>query len=192
MHVLAINGSPRRQGNTAALLGTVTEQLAAAGIGSETLELAGTSLRGCTACMSCWQRQDRRCILEDDPLNSLLEKIFTADGLLLGSPTYFGDITAELKALIDRSGMVARANGQLLSRKVGAGVVAVRRAGSLHALATLQNFFLINDMVVTGSSYWNLGIGREPGEVTADAEGMAAMERLGDNLAWLLRCLVGH
>lgn len=189
MKVLAINGSPRPEGNTATLLKLVSGRLAAAGIAVHTLDLAGSRLRGCTACMQCWQRCDRRCVLNDDPLNTYLDEIFTADGLILGSPTYFADITAELKALIDRSGMVARANGQLLSRKAGAGVVAVRRAGSLHTLATLQNFFLINDMVVCGSSYWNLGIGREPGEVSADAEGVATMERLGDNLAWLLQCV---
>ena len=109
-----------------------------------------------------------------------------ADGIILGSPTYFTDVTAEMKALIDRSGLVAKVNGDLLRRKVGAAVVAVRRAGSIHVFDTLNHFFFISQMVVPGSIYWNVGIGRNIGEVEEDEEGIRTMTVLGENMAWLL------
>lgn len=186
MNLIAMNGSPRPQGNTNLLLKTVCETVEAAGISTRIIQLAGTNLRGCVACMKCMENKNRRCAIESDALNDLVEQISAADGILLGSPTYFADVTTEMKAFIDRSGFVCRANGRLLRRKVGAGVVAVRRAGSLHALETLQNYFLINEVVVPGSSYWNVAYGRNPGEVADDAEGMATMRTLGENMAWLM------
>lgn len=186
MKLIAINGSPRPQGNTNLLLQTVCEPLEAAGINTRIVQLAGSGLRGCTACMKCVENKNRRCIIDSDPLNDILQQIYAADGLVLGSPTYFADVTTEMKAFIDRSGFVCRANGRLLNRKVGAGVVAVRRGGSMHALQTLQNYFLINEMIVPGSSYWNIAFGRNPGEVANDAEGMETMHRLGENMAWLM------
>lgn len=187
MKILAINGSPKAQGNTALLIKTVCEPLEAAGIETETIQIGGKPMRGCIACMKCWENQDGKCVLKDDQLNDIVAKIEEADGLILGSPTYFADVTAEMKALIDRSGMVARANGNYLRRKVGAGVVAVRRGGSMHALQSLQNYFLISEMIVPGSSYWNICYGRLPGEVADDEEGMQTMKTLGDNMAWLLK-----
>lgn len=189
MNLIAVNGSPRPQGNTNMLLKTVCEPLEAAGIGTRIIQLAGTNLRGCTACMKCVENKNRRCVIDSDPLNEILQQIYSADGLVLGSPTYFADVTAEMKAFIDRSGFVCRANGHLLRRKVGAGVVAVRRGGSMHALQTLQNYFLINEVIVPGSSYWNIAYGRNPGEVANDTEGMDTMRRLGENIAWLMNKL---
>lgn len=189
MKVIAINGSARPHGNTARLLQTVCEPLAAAGISTRIVPLAGTALRGCTACMQCFSNKDRRCTITDDLVNDLLPEVFAADGLLLGSPTYFADVTAEMKAFIDRTGMVARANDSALRRKVAAGVVAVRRGGAMHALQTLQNYFLINEMIIPGSNYWNIAFGRNIGEVEHDSEGMATMHRLGENMAWLLKKL---
>lgn len=186
MKVIAVNGSARRDGNTALLIRAVFSELEAAGIETELVQLAGKPLRGCTACMQCWERRDRRCVIGGDELNQILAKMVAADGILLGSPTYFADVTAEMKALIDRCGMVNRANGDLLARKVGAGVVAVRRGGAMHALQTLQNFFLIGQMVIPGSSYWNLAFGRQIGEVEGDEEGMQTMRQLGENMGWLL------
>ncbi|MBW6508620.1 MAG: flavodoxin family protein [Desulfuromonadales bacterium] len=191
MKVIAINGSPRPQGNTNLLLKTVCEPLEAAGISTEIIQLSGTNLRGCTACMKCVENKNRRCIIDSDPLNDILQKIYPADGVVLGSPTYFADVTTEMKAFIDRSGFVCRANGHLLRRKVAAGVVAVRRAGSMHALQTLQNYFLINEMIVPGSSYWNIAYGRAPGEVANDTEGMDTMTRLGENMSWLMSKVCG-
>jgi len=120
-------------------------------------------------------------------MNSHIEKMLGADGILLGSPTYFADLTANMKALIERCGMVARANGDMFKRKVGAGVVAVRRAGATHVLSSINYFFMIGQMIVPGSSYWNLGIGREIGDVLNDAEGLQTMKNLGQNMAWLLK-----
>lgn len=189
MKVLAINGSPRVEGNTSLLIKTVLEPLEAEGIETEVIQIGGKPLRGCVACMKCWENQDDKCVLKDDSLNEIAAKLKNADAVLLGSPTYFADITAEMKAFIDRSGMVARANGNYLQRKIGAGVIAVRRGGSMHALQSLQNYFLINEMIVPGSSYWNIAYGRMPGEVAEDEEGIQTMKTLGENMAWLLKKL---
>ncbi|MFH1466671.1 MAG: flavodoxin family protein [Pseudomonadota bacterium] len=189
MRALALNGSPRRNGNTEMLLRMVLAELQAAGVTTELVQLGGLHLRGCQACGGCKRNLDARCTLADDGLNGLLEKMLAADVILIGSPTYFADVTTEVKALIDRAGYVARANGNLLARKLGAAVVAVRRAGAIHAFDTINHFFLVSEMVVVGSSYWNLGIGRERGEVAGDAEGVATMQALGRNLAWALERL---
>jgi multimeric flavodoxin WrbA len=186
MKVVAICGSARKHGNTARLLGAVLEELAKSGIETELVELAGQRLRGCTACMKCKKRLDRRCSIDDDVVNDCIAKMDAAQGILLGSPTYFADVTAEMKALIDRAGYVSRSNGDMFKRKVGAAVIAVRRAGAMHAFDTINHFFTIGQMIVPGASYWNIGIGREAGEVDADAEGMATMRSLGENMAWLL------
>lgn len=186
MKVVAICGSPRKHGNTARLLGAALEEIASRGIETELVELAGHKLRGCTACLKCKKQLNRRCSVEDDVVNDCIAKMDAAQGILLGSPTYFADVTAELKALIDRAGYVSRSNGDMFKRKVGAAVVAVRRAGAIHALDTINHFFTIGQMLVVGASYWNIGIGREAGDVAADAEGMATMRNLGENVAWLL------
>jgi multimeric flavodoxin WrbA len=187
MKVIAFNGSARKKGNTAFLLGLVLEELGSEGIETEIYDLAGKPLRGCIACYKCFENKDRRCAVLDDAVNECIEKMEGADGILLGSPTYFADVSASMKALIERSGMVARANGDMFKRKVGAGVVAVRRAGAMHVFSSLNHFFLIGQMIVPGSSYWNLGLGREPGEAASDAEGVQTMKTLGQNMAWLLK-----
>lgn len=189
MKVIAFNGSARKDGNTARLIRTVFAPLEAAGIETELVQLAGQRVRGCTACMQCWERKDNECVMGGDIVNEAMAKMVEADGIILGSPTYFADVTAEMKALIDRCGMVNRANGDLLARKVGAGVAVARRGGSMHTLQTLQNFFLIAQMVIPGSSYWNIAFGRNIGEVDQDEEGLQTMRRLGENMAWLLQKL---
>ena len=141
MKVIAICGSARADGNTALLIRSAFEALEDADIDTELVQLAGQPLRGCLACMKCWEKQDRRCVIENDCVNQVLDSMADADGIVLGSPTYFADVSAEMKAFIDRTGMVSRANGNLFRRKAGAGVVAVRRGGSMHALQTLQNYF---------------------------------------------------
>ena len=191
MKVVAFNGSSRKNGNTGILLKTVMAELEAARIETELVDLAGKNLQGCIACTKCFKNKDKRCGGPKDELNDYLAKMIAADGILLGTPTYFADVSANMKALIERTGMVSRANGDLLQRKVGAGVVAVRRAGAIHAFNSLNFFFFIGQMIVPGSSYWNLGIGREPGEVENDKEGMETMRTLGRNMAWLLTKLQG-
>ncbi len=189
MKVLAINGSARKDGNTAHLIRYVLHELEKEGIETELVQLAGERVRGCTACMGCAASGDGRCTIEDDIVNACVEKMAEADGIILGSPTYFADVSAEMKALIDRAGFVARANGDMFQRKVGAAVVAVRRAGSIHAFDTINHFFLISQMIVPGSNYWNMGIGLAPGDVEQDAEGIQTMQTLGRNMAWLLKRL---
>src|SRR5512134_4031423 len=189
MKVIAFNGSARKEGNTAMLLNTVLDELKAEGIETEIYSLAGKPIQGCIACYKCFEKKNKRCNVEKDIVNECIEKMLGADGILLGSPTYFADVSAGMKALIERSGMVSRANGDMFKRKVGAGVVAVRRAGSYHVFSSLNAFFLIGQMIIPGSSYWNIGRGREPGEVKGDEEGMKTMKALGQNMAWLLKKL---
>lgn len=187
MKVVAFNGSPRKDGNTSLLIRQVFAEIEKEGIETELVHIGGRPLRGCTGCMQCGEKKDGRCVIDSDGLNECIAKMAAADGIILGSPVYFTDVTAEMKALIDRAGFVARQNGNLLARKAGAAVVAVRRAGSIHTFDTLNHFFLINQMIVPGSSYWNLGIGRAPGDVSADEEGMQTMRVLGSAMAWLLQ-----
>jgi len=187
MKVVAFNGSARKNGNTAILIRQVFAKLEIEGIETELVQLAGQPIRGCTACGQCYKNKDRRCVVTDDVLNDCIEKMIAADGILLGSPTYFADVTTEMKALIDRAGFVARANDDMFKRKVGAAVVAVRRAGSIHTFDTLNHFFLISQMIVPGSIYWNMGFGRAKGEVEQDEEGLQTMKTLAQNIAWLLK-----
>jgi len=187
MKVLAVNGSARKDGNTALLVRRVLAEVEAEGIETELVQLAGASLRGCTACYRCFKNKDRRCAVTDDAANGLIAKMLEADGIVLASPTYFADVTAELKALIDRAGLVAKANADMFRRKVGAAVVAVRRGGEIHAFDTINHFFLISQMIVPGSIYWNMGFGLEKGDVERDDEGLRTMVTLGRNMAWLLK-----
>lgn len=191
MKVIAFNGSPHKEGNTSILIGLVLAQLKQEGIETEMVQIGGTNIRGCIACYKCIENRNRRCAVDNDILNECIEKMAVADGILLGSPTYFTDVTAEMKALIDRAGMVAIANGGMFRRKVGAAVVAVRRAGSTHAFDTMNHLFTISQMIIPGSSYWNMGIGMTPGEVEKDEEGVRTMKVLGQNMAWLMKKLYG-
>jgi len=189
--VVAFNGSPRKGGNTAQLVQMVFEELEQEGIATELVEMAGAHPHGCIACRQCFARKDRRCAVSGDPMNEWIAKMDEADGILLASPTYFADVTAEMKALIDRAGFVAMANGYLFARKVGAPISAVRRAGAIHTLDSLNHFFLIGQMIIPGSSYWNIGYGREAGDVQQDEEGKRTMHTLGKNMAWLLKKIAG-
>ncbi len=191
MKVVAFNGSARKDGNTAILVRHVFAELEREGIETELVQLAGKRLRGCIACYQCWQNKDGLCAVKDDMVNDCIEKMKGAAGVILASPTYFADITSEMKALVDRSGMVARANGDMFRRKAGAAVIAVRRAGAIHAFDSLNHFFLIGQMIIPGSSYWNIGVGRQIGEVENDDEGVKTMKDLGVNMAWLLKRIAG-
>ncbi|CAH2030495.1 flavodoxin family protein [Trichlorobacter ammonificans] len=191
MKVVAFNGSARKDGNTAKLINYAFEELNKEGIETELVQLAGRPIHGCIACYKCFSAKDRRCDVTDDVINECLEKMDQADGIIIGSPTYFAGISPEAKALIDRCGMVARANGDMFKRKAGAGVVAVRRGGAIHVFDTINHFFTIGQMIIVGSSYWNIGIGRTIGEVEQDEEGIKTMRDLGTNMAWLLKKIAG-
>jgi len=185
MKVLAINGSPRAGGNTEILLKLVLEPLEASGWETDYVRIGGKPVRGCTACMKCLEKQNGRCIIEGDFVNECLEKMFEADAIILGSPTYFADVTAEMKALIDRAGFVALANGGAFSGKIGAAVVAVRRGGATNVFDTINHMFLTSSMIVPGSLYWNLGQGTDKGEVNGDEEAARNLNHLGQTIAWL-------
>ena len=187
MKVVAFNGSARKDGNTAILIGYVFRELEKEGIETQLVQLSGSRIHGCIACMKCFENKDQRCSVKNDVVNDCIEKMLDADGVILGSPTYFANVSTEMKALIDRAGMVSRANSDMLARKVGAAVVAVRRAGAIHVFNSINHFFFIGQMVVPGSSYWNLGMGRQQGEVEKDDEGIQTMKNLGRNMAWLLK-----
>jgi multimeric flavodoxin WrbA len=187
MKVIAFNGSARKDGNTAILIKTAFEELGKEGIMTEIVQLAGKPVHGCTACGKCMAAKNKRCAVEGDIVNDCIEKMIEADGIILGSPVYFADVTPEIKALMDRSGFVAKANGNMFKRKAGAAIVAVRRAGGIHAFDSLNHFFFISEMIVPGSSYWNIGMGREAGEVIKDDEGIHTMRVLGRNMAWLMK-----
>ncbi len=191
MKVIAFNGSARKNGNTAILINYVLRELEKEGIETELVQLAGKKIRGCIACMKCFENKDQRCSVTKDDINSCIEKMIEADGIILGSPTYFANISTELKALIDRSGMTSIANDRMLRRKVGAAVVAVRRGGSIHAFNAINHFFFIEEMIVPGSTYWNMGIGMDKGDVENDEEGINTMKVLGKNMAWLLKKIHG-
>ena len=184
--VTAFNCSPRPNGNTSMIIEEAFKTLEKAGIETRMVQVGRMKLSGCRACYKCRENADGHCVL-DDGCNDLLDIMYASDGILLGSPTYFADVTAECKALIDRAGYVSMANGGLLKRKVGAPVIAVRRGGQIHAFETIVNFMYINQMVIPGSCYWNMGIGRNPGDVLEDEEGLRTMRVLGENMAWLLK-----
>jgi multimeric flavodoxin WrbA len=189
MKIVAFNGSPRPDGNTAAMLGIVFEELKAEGADCELVQLGGRPVRGCVACYKCFERKNNACAMreDDDFINKCILKIMGSDAVLLGSPTYFSDVSSEMKTLIDRAGLVAMANGSFFKRKLGAAVVAVRRGGAIHTFDTMNHFFLISQMIVPGSCYWNMGVGREKGQVLDDEEGVRTMRLLGQNMAWLLK-----
>ncbi len=189
MKVVAFNGSARRDGNTAMLVGYVFEELEKEGVATELVQLADEHPHGCIACYKCFKNKDRRCAVDIDCINDCIEKMEQADGIILASPTYFADLSSELKALIDRAGMTSRANGDMFRRKVGAAVVARRRGGAIHVFDSINHFFTIGQMIIVGSSYWNIGVGRDKGEVAEDSEGIATMRDLGRNMAWLLQKL---
>ena len=191
MKVTAINGSARKDGNTAILINVVFDELKKEGIATEMIQLAGNPVQGCIACYKCFKNKNRRCAVEKDILNDCLDKLLQSDGVLLGSPTYFSDVSSGMRAFIERCGFVSRANDYMLKYKIGAGVIAVRRAGAIPAFNSLMLFLHYMQMFIPGSSYWNLAIGRDPGDVLKDDEGIQTMKTLGQNMAWLLKKIHG-
>jgi len=185
--VIAINGSARKDGNTAILINCALQELEREGIKTELIQLAGQRVRGCTACLKCFEQRNKRCVIDDDCVNDCIQKMMAADGIILGSPVYFSDVTAEMKALIDRAGFVSMANGELFRRKVGAAAIAVRRTGAIHTADTLLHFLLGRDMILPG--FPGVGFGLNIGDVERDHEGVDRMKAIGQNMAWLLKVL---
>ncbi len=192
MYALAINGSPRKGGNTETLLQETLKPLDAAGWETELVQNGGKELRGCIACGKCFENKDLKCANKKDQFNEVFEKMVRAEALILGSPTYFTDVSAEMKALLDRSGFVSLANDRVFRGKIGAAVVAVRRGGATHVFDTINHMFLMSQMIVPGSIYWNMGYGLNKGDVAADTEGLANMRNLGETIAWLGSAMKPH
>ena len=192
MKVVLFNSSPRKEGNTARFLNAVIDELKAEGIECEYIWMGMDKIQGCIGCYKCNENQDKQCSVKSDKLNDYIEKMLEADGIILGSPTYFADTSTRMKALIERAGLVCKLNGDLLKHKVGAAVVSVRRAGAAHVFSSINYFFLINQMFVVGSSYWNLGVNpnvSEPEDYIKDEEGLNTFTNLGRNMAYLLKKL---
>ena len=190
MKVVAFNGSPHREGNTAQIIKIVLGELARNGVETESVQVGGSRVRGCTACFSCHKNKSTACVITDDPVNEWIEKIMAADGIILGSPVYFHDVTSEMKAFIDRVGFVARANGRMFSGKAGAAVVAVRRIGAVHTLDTMLSFFMSMQMYIVGGS--NMVVASKFGDVDKDAEGVENMMTLGRSMALLLKMMTAY
>jgi multimeric flavodoxin WrbA len=187
MKVVALNGSARKDGNTAILINGVLDELKKEGIETELIQMAGKPIQGCIACYKCFKNQNRRCSVEKDMLNEIIAAMEPAEGILLGSPTYFSDVSSGMRAFIERCGFVARANNYMFKGKVGAAVVAVRRAGAIPAFSSMNLFLHYMQMFMPGASYWSIGIGRDPGDVLKDDEGIQTMKSLGQNMAFLLK-----
>jgi multimeric flavodoxin WrbA len=188
MKVVAFNGSPRKDGNTSILINYVFRELEKEGIKTELVQLSDKKIQGCVACYKCFENKDKQCTVKNDSLNEYIQKMMEAEGILLGSPTYFIDLTPEMKALIDRSGFVSRANGGLYKNKVGATVVAFRRSGAMHTIDSMNHFLLSQEIFIAGRA---ICIGRDKGEVEKDEEGILMVKGLGQRMAWLLKKLYG-
>ncbi len=192
MKVVGINGSSRKDGNTAILIKTIFEKLHENGIETELIQLPDVTIDLCKMCeggkcLACMEK--RVCVFTHDDFHIIFEKIKEANGLILGSPVYGADISAKMKVFIDRLGIASLGNPDVLKRKPGAAVSAVRRAGGMTTVDTLNHFMLFREMIIVGSTYWNMVYGKDVGDVLNDSEGMANMRNIGENMAWLLKNL---
>jgi len=188
MKVFAINGSPHKTGNTYSALNVIAEQLDIEGIDTDIITIGHKSIQGCTACNACMKNKNERCIIDDD-VNALIQNMKMADGIILGSPVHYADVSAALKAALDRAFYVAGANQGLFRHKVGAAIVAVRRTGGMPAVNTLYNYLQYSEMFLPTANYWNVVHGAKPGEVLLDAEGIQTARILGKNMAWLMKAV---
>lgn len=187
MKVLGINSSARKDGNTAILINKIFEVLNKESIETELVQLAGKIIEPCKACWACSDQGN--CVHRKDCFQEIFEKMKETDGILLGSPVYSANVSANMQALLERAAVVCDMNPGLFAHKVGAAVTAVRRGGALQAIDTMNHFFLNHEMFVVGSTYWNMGYGQMPGDVEKDQEALENMENLGQNMTYLLKAL---
>ena len=187
MKVTAFNGSPNKEGNTWHAIGMVAAELENAGIETEIIHVGNKVVRGCTACGQCKKNLNEQCVLPGDEVNGWIQKMKSADGIILGSPVHYAAMAGTMKSFLDRAFYVTGANNGMLRHKVGAAVVAVRRSGGLPTFDQLNNFLCYAEMLIPTSNYWNVIHGARPGEVTQDEEGVQIMRVLGKNMAWLMK-----
>lgn len=187
MKVLAINGSSRKDGNTADMIEVVLEELRKEGFETEHIQLAGQSIHACRACFACTGKKN--CVFGDDMFQDLYTKMTGADAVILGSPTYSADVSSTLKAVMERASVVSDCNPGMFRHKVGGTVAVARRGGAMNAIDSMNHFFLNKEVYLVGSTYWNIAYGRLPGEALKDEEGVANMKNLGQNMAWILKRL---
>lgn len=185
MKVLGINGSSRKDGNTAIIIGKVFEELNKEDIETELIQLADYDIQPCRGCFACKGRGN--CVFAKDGFAYIFSQMVEADGIILGSPVYSADVSARMKAFLERGGVVVATNPGLLRHKVGASVAAVRRGGGMTTVDTMNHFMLNKEMIIVGSTYWNIIYGKNIGDVLSDDEGMANMHNLGENMAWLIK-----
>ncbi len=183
MKVIGIVGSPRAKGNTEYLVNEALKALKKEGVQVEMIRLREKHVAPCEACDACTKLKD--CKIKDD-FQAIFAKMEQADGIIVGSPVYYGSASPQTMALLDRAGFVAMKRGRTLNRKVGAAIAVARRAGANFTFAQLNYFFYINGMIVPGSTYWNVAYGLGRGEVKEDEEGLATVRNMAANMAWLL------
>ena len=188
MKVVAFNGSPRKDGNTTFLITHLLRELQREGIETELLQLSDREIRGCIACYKCHENRDQHCAVKNDAANEYIEKITRAQGIVLGSPVYFQDVTSEMKALIDRAGFVGLANGKMYRNKVGAALACFRRSGGMHTVDAMNHFFLSNEVIIAGRA---LSVARDKGDAERDEEAVQTASTLGQRMAWMLKRLHG-
>ncbi|HNW97683.1 MAG TPA: flavodoxin family protein [Bacteroidales bacterium] len=187
MKVIAINGSPKNEGNTYHAITIVGNELKAAGIDFEIIQIGHKAIHGCIACGKCGINKDEKCSIDNDDVNPIIQKLKNVDGIIIGSPVYYSGVAGTMKCFLDRLFYVSGANGNLLRHKVAAAVVAVRRSGGSSTLDSLYHYLTYAELIIATSCYWNIIHGQKPGEVTQDNEGVQIMSVLGKNMAWLLK-----
>ncbi len=189
MKVIAINGSPKKNGNTFTALNIVADKLRESGIEVEIIQVGSMKMGGCIACNACIKSKNGCCPAYDDELGDIVQKVKDADGILLGSPVYYSGVAGGMKSFLDRFFMVCGVNGNPLRHKVGAAIATVRRSGGIPSVDELYKYLQYSEMVLPTSNYWTVIHGNRPGEVLKDAEGIQIMQILGENMAWMIRVL---
>ena len=189
MKVVAINGSPNKEGNTYFAIKAVAVELEKEGIEVEIIQVGDKDIRGCLACGACGRNKNEKCIIDTDEVNDWIQKIKEADGVILGSPVHFSAIGGTMKSFLDRAFYVAASNGSMFRHKAGAAVVAVRRSGGVAAFGQLNNYLYYSEMLMPTTNYWSVIHGAVKGEAERDLEGVQIMSNLGRNMAWLMKLM---
>jgi multimeric flavodoxin WrbA len=186
MTVIALNGSPRKDGNTSIALSLMAEELKSEGIETEIIEVGRERIAGCKGCGYCGSSENNKCVINDDILNETALKMRKADGFILGSPTYYAGISGTLKCFLDR---LFYANTQYFSYKVGTSISIARRAGTVDVIHQLNNYLQLAQMVIPPSQYWPVVYGASKGEILNDAEGVQTIKKNSRAMAWILKVI---